>query len=169
MYWCTGAAEEEVWQGFFLFVTTVWCVCSFPASGSVRMPTHHHLPEIRTSWVCRVEQEEIKTGGTGRVWGRRVNARRRRRSLNRKRERGREICPWACFVLCLTHTLSFLFKPLQLAHINQPVLHYILSYSYCCWSFCGTWTLYKGNMEVNLNDSGGHQPNIIKPMPLVCL
>lgn len=75
MYWRTGAAEEQRRKsdgGFSLSVTTVWCVRSFPASGSIRMPTHHHLPEIRTSWVRRVEQEETKTGGTGRVWGRRL-------------------------------------------------------------------------------------------------
>lgn len=117
---CIGAPEQQRRKsdgGFSLFVTAVWCVCSSPASGSALMPTHHHLPEIKTSWVWRVEQEEIETkgGGSGRVWGRRVKA-RTRRSLNRKRERGREICPWAGFVL---NSTLFFVNPLQLLHNHE--------------------------------------------------
>lgn len=69
MYRRSGAAEEEVWWGFSVFVTTVRWERRFPASGCVLMPAHYHLPEIRTRWVCRVEQEEIKRGGRGEVWG----------------------------------------------------------------------------------------------------
>ena len=41
--------------------------------------THHHLPEISTSWVCRVEQEDIRTGIRGKVSGHRVKTKEERK------------------------------------------------------------------------------------------
>lgn len=154
LYWRGGATEEEVWWGFSLFVTTVRCVCSFPASGSVLMPTHRHLPEIKTSWVCRVEQEEIETRGSGRVWGCRVKA--RRRLIRKRRERKRDL-PLSLFcpelnshaVLFLTLSNSFTTKK----HSRKPAC--------AATSHITLFVVleYKGNTEVNLNDSGGHPPN----------
>lgn len=69
LYWHAAAPEEKVWWGFSLFVTTVQRTCRFPASGSILVPTHRRLPEIKTSWVCRVEQEGLNTERSGRVWG----------------------------------------------------------------------------------------------------
>lgn len=121
------------------------------------MPTHRRLPEIKTSWVCRVEQEGIETGGSGRLWGCRVRA--RGRLIRKRRERKRDL-PLSLFCSELNSTHLSRFNPLQLVHnqrntckkqpeLQPPTLLYLNLFQV---------NDYKGN-SVHLNDSAGHPPD----------
>ena len=142
---CKGPLKQQRRKsdGVSVFVTAAWCVHSFPASGSILMPTHHHLPEIRTSWVCRVEQEEIKTGGKREGWKATVESKKVWIGRGSRRKRDLPLSLF-CALLNLLTLLRFLtsltlsqqgkslYKPVH------PALLHMLTQSYsrcsCTWA-----------------------------------
>lgn len=160
---CIGAPEQQRRKsdgGFSLFVTAVWCVCSSPASGSALMPTHHHLPEIKTSWVWRVEQEEIETEGGDQGGFEGVGWRQEQEEvwIGREREEERSAPE---LVLCWIQLFSLLTLSNSFTTTRSSAVHYI--------RLLLKLLFYREKTGLNLNDSSGHQPNIIKPLPLVWL
>lgn len=112
---CTGAQELQRREsdGVSLCLSPLCAVYAvFSASGRVLVPTHRHLPEIKTSWLRRVEQEEIETGGKGRVWGCRV---KKTRGLRRKRGERKRDLPLSLFCSEFNSHTPVL-NPLQLPH-----------------------------------------------------